>query len=409
MAGRAASALALAAALASAPAVAQERAAGLRPDVTSAEAGFWSVMDNAEAEAKTRADLNSDPALNAYVRGVMCKVAAAHCPDLRVYVMDRPFMNASMAPNGYSEVWSGLLLRATDEAELAYVLGHEVSHFTENHTIEAHKAKKMRANVALAATVVVAVAGAASAASAGTASEAQSIMDATGNTIDLIYYAQIASFFRFSREQEAEADLLGQRKLAAVGYDPAAAPESWRGLITETKGSDFKRVRDSGTRNSVFSSHPLSSDRIAALDGQAKTLTAGGDRGRERHRAAIRPHLGVWLRDDLRKRDFGQTLVVIDRLAASGEDLGVLNYYRGEAYRMRRGDGDLPRARDAYLVAAVHADAPPATWRELGDIRRRDGDLAGARTAYETYLAKSPQAEDAWLVQDSLSSLQQGQ
>jgi Zn-dependent protease with chaperone function len=409
MAGRAVSAVALAAALASAPAVAQERAAGLRPDVTSAEAGFWSVMDDAEAEAKTRADLNSDPALNAYVRGVMCKVAAAHCPDLRVYVMDRPIMNASMAPNGYSEVWSGLLLRATDEAELAYVLGHEVSHFTENHTIEAHKAKKMRANVALAATVVVAVAGAASAASAGTASEAQSIMDATGNTIDLIYYAQIASFFRFSREQEAEADLLGQRKLAAAGYDPAAAPESWRGLIAETKGSDFKRVRDSGTRNSVFSSHPLSSDRIAALDGQAKTLTAGGDRGRERHRAAIRPHLGVWLRDDLRKRDFGQTLVVIDRLAVGGEDLGVLNYYRGEAYRMRRGDGDLPRARDAYLVAAVHADAPPATWRELGDIRRRDGDLAGARTAYETYLAKAPQAEDAWLVQDSLSSLQQGQ
>lgn len=409
MAGRAVSALALAAALASAPAVAQERAAGLRPDVTSAEAGFWSVMDDAEAQAKTRADLNSDPALNAYVRGVMCKVAAAHCPDLRVYVMDRPIMNASMAPNGYSEVWSGLLLRATDEAELAYVLGHEVSHFTENHTIEAHKAKKMRANVALAATVVVAVAGAASAASAGTASEAQSIMDATGNTIDLIYYAQIASFFRFSREQEAEADLLGQRKLAAAGYDPAAAPESWRGLIAETKGSDFKRVRDSGTRNSVFSSHPLSSDRIAALDGQAKTLTAGGDRGRERHRAAIRPHLGVWLRDDLRKRDFGQTLVVIDRLAVGGEDLGVLNYYRGEAYRMRRGDGDLPRARDAYLVAAVHADAPPATWRELGDIRRRDGDLAGARTAYETYLAKAPQAEDAWLVQDSLSSLQQGQ
>lgn len=409
MAGRAVSILALAAALASAPVVAQERAAGLRPDVTSAEAGFWSVMDDAEAQAKTRADLNSDPALNAYVRGVMCKVAAAHCPDLRVYVMDRPIMNASMAPNGYSEVWSGLLLRATDEAELAYVLGHEVSHFTENHTIEAHKAKKMRANVALAATVVVAVAGAASAASAGTASEAQSIMDATGNTIDLIYYAQIASFFRFSREQEAEADLLGQRKLAAAGYDPAAAPESWRGLIAETKGSDFKRVRDSGTRNSVFSSHPLSSDRIAALDGQAKALTAGGDRGRERYRAAIRPHLGVWLRDDLRKRDFGQTLVVIDRLAASGEDLGVLNYYRGEAYRMRRGDGDLPRARDAYLVAAVHADAPPATWRELGDIRRRDGDLAGARTAYETYLAKAPQAEDAWLVQDSLSSLQQGQ
>ena len=408
MCRQAVSALALAGALAAAPSAAQERAAGLRPDATSVEAGFWSVMDKAEAEAKTRADLNTDPALNAYVRGVMCKVAAAHCSDMRVYVMDRPFMNASMAPNGYSEVWSGLLLRASDEAELAYVLGHEASHFTESHTIEAHRAQKTRANVVLAATVVVAVAGAASAASAGTASEAQSIMDATGNTIDLIYYAQIASFFRFSREQEAEADLLGQRKLAAAGYDPAAAAESWRALTAETKGSDFKRVRESETRISVFASHPLGAQRIASLDAQAATLKAGGDRGQDRHRAAIRPFLSAWLRDDLRKRDFGQTLVVIDRLAADGEDLGVLNYYRGEAYRLRRGDGDLVKARDAYLAAAAQPDAPLAVWRELGDIRRREGDVVGARTAYESYLAKAPQAEDAWMVQDSLSSLDNG-
>ena len=402
------SVFALTAALAAAPASAQERAVGLRPQMSSVEGGIWAETDKAVAEARTRADLNTDPALNAYVRSVMCKVAGPYCPDLRVYVMDRPAMNASMAPNGYSEVWSGLLLRATDEAEFAYVLGHEVSHFTENHSIEAHGAQKTRANVALAATVVVAVAGAASAASAGTASEAQSIMDAAGNTIDLIYYVQMASLFRFSREQEAQADILGQRKAAAAGYDVSAAADSWRGLIAETQGSDFKRVRASQTRVSVFASHPLSADRIEALDAQAKTLGAGGDRGRERHRAAIRPHLAVWLRDDLRKRDFGQTLVVIDRLAAGGEDLGVLNYYRGEAYRMRRGEGDLPRAKAAYLAAAAQTDAPAATWRELGDIHRRDGDLPAARTAYETYLAKAPQAEDAWLVQDSLSSLAHG-
>lgn len=369
---------------------------------------MWAQMDEAERDAKTRADLNTDPALNAYVRGVMCKVAAAYCGDLRVYVMDRPFMNASMAPNGYSEVWSGLLLRASDEAEFAYVLGHEVSHFTENHSIEAQRAQKTRANVGLALTVVVAVAGAASAAGATSANEAQSIMDATGNIIDLLYLGQMAAFFRFSREQEAEADLLGQQRTSAAGYDAAAGAESWRGMIVETKGSDFKRVRESRTHTSVFDSHPLDADRIAALDTQAKTLKPGGDRGRARHRAAIRPHLAAWLRDDLRRRDFGGTLVVIERLAADGEDLGVLNYYRGEAYRMRRGDGDLVRARDAYLASTVQPDAPAGVWRELGDIRRRDGDVAGAKVAYETYLAKAPQAEDAWLVQDGLSTLGNG-
>lgn len=399
--------VALAAVLApSAPAAAAERLAGVRPDISSIEGGLWAETDKVEAEAKTRGDLNRDPALNAYVHDVMCKVAREHCADLRVYVMERPYFNASMAPNGYTEIWSGLLLRSADEAEVAYVLGHEFGHFVENHSLERHAARKTRANIAMAATVVVAVAGASSAAGATTGSEAQSIIDATRGTIDLIYYAQMASLFKFTRDQESEADLLGQRKTAAAGYDAAAAAQSWRALIAETKGSDFKRVRESVTHSSVFDSHPVSVDRIAALDAQAKSLTPGGDRGRERHRAAIRPFLSAWLRDDLRKRDFGQTLVIIDRLAAGGEDMGVLNYYRGEAYRMRRGEGDLAKAREAYQAASAQPDAPAAVWRELGDILRRDGDRVAAKTAYETYLAKAPKAEDAWMVQDSLSSLE---
>lgn len=385
-----------------------QRAAGLRPDSTSLEGGIWGSADKAEAAARTKADVNHDPALNAYVRGVTCKVAADHCPDLRVYVLDRPAFNALVAPNGYVEVWSGLMLRSTDEAEFAYVLGHEFSHFVQNHTLVAYNAAKSRANVALAAKVAIAVVGVAAASGATTTSEAQSIMDATGNLIDVVYLAEIAAFFRFSREQEAEADLLGQKRAAIAGYDARSAAQSWRSVMAETQASDFKRVRESRSRTSVFESHPLEAERIAVLDKQASSLPASSDRGRERYRAAIRPHLSAWLRDDLRRRDFGQTLHLIDRLAASGEDLGVLNYYRGEAYRLRRGDGDLGRARDAYLAAAAQPDTPLAAWRELGDIRKRDGDAAGARAAYETYLAKAPQAEDAWLVQDSLSSLDKG-
>ena len=55
----------------------------------------------------------------------------------------------------------------------------------------------------------------------------------------------------------------------------------------------------------------------------------------------IRPFLSAWLADDLRRRDYGQTLLVIERLSSLGEDLGVLNFYRGETLRQRRSDGDL--------------------------------------------------------------------
>ena len=52
--------------------------------------------------------------------------------------------------NGYVEVWSGLLLRAQTEDKLAFVLGHEISHFARGHSIQQWRAQKTTANVVLA-------------------------------------------------------------------------------------------------------------------------------------------------------------------------------------------------------------------------------------------------------------------
>jgi hypothetical protein len=114
------------------------------------------------------------------------------------------------------------------------------------------------------------------------------------------------------------------------------------------------------------------------------------------------------LKDDLRRRDFGQTLHILARLEAAEEDLGVINFYRGEAYRLRREPEDFARAEAAYLAASQHADAPVAVWRELGDLRRRRQSVDEALVAYETYLTLAPSADDAWLVQDAMTSLKKG-
>jgi predicted Zn-dependent protease len=74
--------------------------------------------------------------LDAYVRGIVCKLAAQHCQDIRVYVINQATFNASMAPNGAITVWAGLILRAQNEAQLAYVLGHELAHFQRRHSLK---------------------------------------------------------------------------------------------------------------------------------------------------------------------------------------------------------------------------------------------------------------------------------
>ncbi len=132
------------------------RAPHLRPDPTTSEAGLWGLSDRAEAHVKSSADLDPDPALNAYVRSVVCKIASEYCEDLRVYVLDRPVFNASAAPNGYVEVNSGLLLRSQTEDDLAFVLGHEVSHFGRNHTLAQLRAAKTTANVTMILQIGVA-------------------------------------------------------------------------------------------------------------------------------------------------------------------------------------------------------------------------------------------------------------
>jgi predicted Zn-dependent protease len=395
---------------AAAEASAALRAPGLKPDPTSAEAGIWDLSDKAEVHVKSSAELESDVELAAYVRQVICKVAPEYCTELRVYLLDRPVLNAAAAPNGYVEVNSGLLLRAQTEDELAYVLGHEVSHFARSHSLQQWRHAKATANTMLVLQIGVAAAAAGAAYSAGAAGSTNmsSVSQAAQSLSDLIYLAGIANLFAFSREQENEADRLGFERAAAAGYSRGAGPSMWGEVIAEAKSSDFPKVRDSEARASMFATHPLTADRIAAL----RTLAgAAGDAGpdlaaRRAYRAHIRGHLDGWLRDDLRRRDFGQTLHLIDRLEGEGEDLGILEFYRGEALRQRRGDGDARAALAAYRASIGHPDAPPSAWREFAEAARKAGDNASARDAYARYIALAPDAQDRWLIEASLKNLQ---
>jgi predicted Zn-dependent protease len=391
------------------------RPPNLKPAPDSVEAGLWGQFDKAEAYVKGSAELDGDPALTAYVKGIMCKVAPEYCGELRVYVLDRPFFNAQAAANGYVEVWSGLLIRARTEDELAYALGHEITHYARSHSLARWNDRKTKANVmlALSAVVTVGAAGAMySVARTGAPNAGQtidSISRAAQSLDDLIYLSGIASMFAFTREQETEADALGFKRAVAAGYDKSAGVEIWTEMIAESRASDFPDIRKSESRASVFDSHPIDSDRIKALAALGATSDLPDMQAEKRYRAAIRPHLSAWLKDDLRRRDFGQTLHLIDRLSSVGEDQGVLEFYRGEAHRERRAEGDAAAALAGYKASVTYPDAPADAWRELGDSLRKSGDKAAAISAYEGYLQHAPNADDRWIVEGELKTLSQEQ
>lgn len=371
---------------------AQERAQGLVPAPSSVEGGLWGATERVEAQARRSADLNTDPALNAYVRSVACSVALNYCDEIRIYIMDRPLLNASMGPNGYMEVWSGLLLRAENEAQLAFVLGHELGHYLENHSLEQWNTQKTWATAALVVTIGAGAAG------------VYYGVDLSG-VGDIAYLGALSSVMSYSRGQETQADAIGFARMAAAGLDPTAAAAIWRQQQDETRHSSFRSVRQREAMGNIYRSHPLTADRVSALDALAAGR-ASGRQERERYRAAIRPHLAAWLAEDLVRRDFNGSLVLAERLARDGMDLGVLSFHRGQIYRQRRDDGDMQRARDAYLDATLHEDAPVAAWRELGDLQSRLGEPDAARDAWTTYLERATSADDRWIVEDSLAALE---
>jgi predicted Zn-dependent protease len=303
------------------------------------------------------------------------------------------------------EVWSGTLLRARSEDELAFVLGHEVTHYAENHSLQSWRAAKNRSNALLGLQVAVGLVGVAAAGNASSVEGARAALDVAEGVGNVVYLATIASLFRFSRENETEADRLGLERAVRAGYAADTGVGMFRSLQAETKASQFFRVRNREARLNIFGSHPLTIERLE----QMEKLSAGREQStptdRKAYRATIRPHLRAWIRDDMRRKDFGQTLHLLDRLDDDGEDLGLLGFYKGEAYRLRREGTDLERARAAYLAASAHADAPVETWRELGEAHRKAGDRQGARTAFTTYLERAPQAEDKWLVEATLAKL----
>jgi predicted Zn-dependent protease len=381
-------ALALAAAASATPARAAEPVTATRPDQRPAEgtdeAELWYYMERVERELQASPQLVRDPGLNAYVRSVLCKVTADYCRDMRVYIVDVPWFNASMAPNGAMMLWTGSLLRVRNEAGLALVLGHEFGHYRERHTLQ--QWRKLKHSSAFLGVFGVATAGV----GVGIAGMAANI-------------AGMATMSKFSRDKEREADKIGFAQLVGQGYDPQAGVAVWDGLLRE------EQARDYGKPIPVFSTHPQTRERRDDLKAAADAVPdPPHELGAAAYRAATRPYLEHWLEEELQRRMFSSSVQVLTDLKSSSpsEDYGLIDFYLGEAYRRRNKEGDKAQATSLYAQSIHESGAPAAAWREHGLMLRDAGDRAAAAAALRRYLELAPQAEDLAFVTGYLAELE---
>lgn len=185
--------------------------------------------------------LVDDPIITEYVNRIGQNIVLhsdAQMPfTIKVVVSDE--INAFALPGGFFYVNTGLILAAENEAELAGVMAHEISHVVARHALENFTKSQL---LSWAATVPLIFVGG-----------GVGMLGQIGASFGLPL-----AFFKFSRNAENEADLLGAQYCWAAGYDP-------NGLLTMFEKLEAKRKKQPNAFSKLFMTHPFEGDRIKAV------------------------------------------------------------------------------------------------------------------------------------------------
>ena len=195
----------------------------------------------AAAQVERQMPVVRDAQLQSYVEGIGRKLVSTGLADDYPYsfkVVNDKSINAFALPGGPTFVNTGLIAAADNEAQLAGVMAHEISHVALRHgTNQASKANLIQLPAMLAGAVV-------------------------GNGSMLGQLAQLgiglganSVLLKYSRNAESDADILGSRMMAKAGYNPIEMARFFEKL--EAQGGS------SGPQ--FLSSHPNPGNRMHAI------------------------------------------------------------------------------------------------------------------------------------------------
>jgi predicted Zn-dependent protease len=336
------------------------------------EERLWREATEMDARARKSGAVLEDPALERYLLGVARRLAprrALDRLDVRVRVLESPALTAFVTPDGAIFVSMGLLARLENEAQLAMVLGHELTHAVNRHHLVEYRTFKSGADMT------------------------------AGLPFGLGAVGTQAAVTGYSRDLEQEADEQGLGLLAAGGWDVRQAPRPFEHLAQWVKEEKIEEPY-------TFASHPRLSDRIAstrALLEERYARHRSGDQGTERYRHAVREVILETARLDLAAGRFGAAERGADAYLALRPRSGAALTVLADATRQKGDRGE--RAVELYRKAASVDPSCPEAQRGLGLALARRNDRTGARAALQAYLKLAPGATDRAWIEGELADL----
>lgn len=209
--------------------------------------------EEAAAQVRKEKTVIHDAVLTAYVNRVGKRLADAQEAKSSGFpftfdVVSDPTINAFALPGGHMFIHTGLLKAVDNEAQLAGVMGHEMSHVILRHsTNQASKANLIELPIALAGQM-------------------------TGQETMMGRLAQLgiglganSVLLKFSRNAESQADLTGSHIMAESGYDPMEMAHFFNKLSSPGQGLTASVAQ-------FLSDHPNPDNREKAIEQEARLL-----------------------------------------------------------------------------------------------------------------------------------------
>lgn len=348
-----------------------------------------------ELEARAKLPLIDDVEVTGYVSRIGQKIVHALGEQPFTYhffVVRNASVNAFAVPGGYIYVNGGLLIEASNDDEVAGVLGHEIAHVNAHHLARQQEATKLLNYTALLGALLSVVQPAIGAGAAA---------------------ASAAVELKYRREFEQEADYLGATYMRQAGYDPRGMLDFFKKLLDE------QRLNPAGAPPYLLS-HPLTQVRLTNLEavlhthqwdrGARAPITLALQRVQLLVRARLQPaqDLLSHYRDAVEAQPTdgrARYLLGLAYLESGVYDTARQSFDQARELGFKDVDrelgrallhlGQLDKARTLLSRAAeIHPDDPVAH-HELARVLEAQGDTTGAMREYERTLQLAPTCEEA--------------
>jgi beta-barrel assembly-enhancing protease len=349
---------------------------------------LWRRVEKEQEVLDASGLLYRDPALENYLNRIAKRLQVhSIAPDFRfqIKVLKDPNLNAFAFPNGVIYLHTGILARMDNEAQLAALLSHEMTHCTHRHSLRVIRSVSDRpAYIAAIEQTLARI------------SMVQQVARVLGVT------GSMAAVTGYTRELETEADLIGLDLMAKANYDARETLKLFDHLKEEIEAEGDEEPF-------FFGTHPNVAQRIEnATQWLAGSFTADDNHVKNAEEFQLRTREMVLANVDLDLK-LGRFEIArrsLEKYLITRPDDARAYYLYGEILRQRDRQDDA-KAAVSYFKKSIALDPSlPEPHKAMGLILYKEGEKHLAKKFFESCLRLSPNDSDSAYIRGYLKNCQ---